>query len=63
MSNEQNNPCLGVSGLLGVLFVGLKLTGFIDWSWWWVTSPFWLPFAIATVVVIPLACIYGVVKK
>lgn len=30
-----------VLGMLGVLFVGLKLTGFIDWSWWWVTAPFW----------------------
>lgn len=27
--------------LLGVLFVGLKLTGTIAWSWWWVTAPFW----------------------
>ena len=24
--------------MLFVLFVGLKLTGYIDWSWWWVTS-------------------------
>lgn len=32
---------IGVLGLLGVLFVGLKLTGVIDWSWWWVTLPFW----------------------
>lgn len=33
----------GISGLtlLGILFVGLKLTGYIDWSWWWVTAPFW----------------------
>jgi len=30
-----------VIGLLGVLFVGLKLTGYIDWSWWLVTLPFW----------------------
>lgn len=36
----------GVSGLLGVLFIGLKLTGFISWSWLWVLSPFWLPLAI-----------------
>lgn len=28
-------------GMLGVLFVGLKLTGHIDWSWIWVTLPFW----------------------
>ena len=27
--------------LLGILFVGLKLTNFIGWSWWWVTLPFW----------------------
>lgn len=27
--------------LICILFVGLKLTGFIDWSWWWVTAPIW----------------------
>ena len=27
--------------LLTLLFVGLKLTGHIDWSWWWVTATFW----------------------
>lgn len=32
---------VNVFGLLGLLFVGLKLTGFIDWSWWFVTMPFW----------------------
>jgi hypothetical protein len=26
---------------LGLLFIGLKLTRYIDWSWWWVTCPFW----------------------
>jgi hypothetical protein len=35
-----------ITGLLGVLFVGLKLTGYIDWSWWYVTLPFWGPVAI-----------------
>ena len=30
---------MGFLGLLTILFVGLKLTGFIDWSWWWVLSP------------------------
>jgi len=27
---------------LTVLFIGLKLTGQIDWSWWWVLSPLWI---------------------
>lgn len=30
-------------GLLTILFIGLKLTSYIDWSWWWVLSPLWLP--------------------
>ena len=32
---------IGFFGLLGILFVALKLTGYIDWSWWWVTAPLW----------------------
>lgn len=41
--SEKNSSSggIGVFGLLGVAFVVLKLTGFIDWSWWWVTLPFW----------------------
>ena len=33
-------------GLLGIVFIVLKLTGYIDWSWWWVTAPFWVPIAL-----------------
>lgn len=36
-----------LSTLLTILFIGLKLTGFITWSWIWVLSPIWLPFAVA----------------
>lgn len=31
----------GNANLLGVVFVVLKLCHVIDWSWWWVTLPFW----------------------
>lgn len=45
MSTSDNNHVqsegAGTLGLLGVVFVVLKLTGVIDWSWWWVTLPFW----------------------
>jgi hypothetical protein len=37
---------IGFTGLLTVLFIGLKLTGYITWSWWWVLSPLWIGFAI-----------------
>ncbi|MBD3949032.1 hypothetical protein ACDH46_04500 [Aerococcaceae bacterium zg-1292] len=36
--------------MLTVLFIGLKLTGHITWSWWWVLSPFWIPYIILFVV-------------
>lgn len=37
---------IGFAGLLTILFIGLKLTNYIDWSWWWVLSPLWLPLAV-----------------
>lgn len=37
-----------------VLFIGLKLTNYIDWSWWWVLSPLWLPLAIILVLVVAI---------
>ena len=38
---ENRSRGIGVFGLLGVAFVVLKLTNYIDWSWWYVTLPFW----------------------
>ena len=42
---EKNNSGTGLSlpGVLFIIFLILKLTGNIDWSWWWVTSPLWIP--------------------
>jgi hypothetical protein len=42
----------GVIGMLGVLFVGLKLAGVINWSWWWVTLPFWGGLALVAVIAV-----------
>ena len=56
-SNSSNSGGITVLGLLGIVFVTLKLCGVIDWSWWWVTAPFWGP--IAFVVAIFLAIIFG----
>lgn len=48
---------IGVCGLLGIVFVALKLLGYINWSWWWVTLPFWggFAFCIALFVIIGIA--------
>lgn len=37
---------IGFLGLLTILFIALKLMGYIAWSWVWVLSPLWIPFAI-----------------
>lgn len=56
MSENNSGGGIGVLGLLGIVFVTLKLTGVIHWSWWWVTLPFWgglvFVLAIAALVVI-----------
>lgn len=53
MSNSTaSNSGIGVTGLLGVVFIVLKLTGVIDWSWWWVLLPFWGPVAIVLLAVV-----------
>lgn len=34
---------IGLGGLTFLAFLVLKLCGVITWSWWWVTSPLWIP--------------------
>ena len=38
--------------MLVVLFIGLKLTGYIDWHWVWVFSPFWIIFCVGIINII-----------
>ena len=55
MSNrteDNSGGGIGIIGLLGVLFVGLKLTGHIDWSWWYVTMPFWIGIPLVLIVLL-----------
>ena len=37
---------MSLNVILGLVFIILKLTGNIDWSWWWVTLPFYAVDAI-----------------
>lgn len=41
--------------LLTLLFIGLKLTGYIDWSWIWILSPLWISWILILVFLIALA--------
>lgn len=53
---EKNNSNISIggvsfSGLLTILFVGLKLVHVISWSWWWVLSPLWIEAALLIIVI------------
>lgn len=50
MSNKSTNNGVGVGFILFLVFLVLKLTDNIDWSWWYVTMPLWIAPAIAIVV-------------
>jgi len=47
MQNSKSaSSSISFGGLLTVLFIGLKLTEYIDWSWYMVFSPLWIPMVI-----------------
>jgi len=55
--SESSNTGIGFGGMLTVLFIGLKLTDTIDWSWWWVLSPIWIPVCIILSIIIAIGLI------
>ena len=52
---------IGFGGLLTIVFIVLKLTGYIAWSWWWVFAPIWIPFGIAITILIFVILIGAIV--
>ncbi len=53
-NNKTTNDGIGFAGLLTIAFIVLKLLGYISWSWFWVLSPIWIPFAIFAIAVIAM---------
>lgn len=50
MEKSSSGGGIGLSALLQVAFVVLKLLKVINWSWWWVLAPTWISVAIAVIV-------------
>lgn len=62
MSTEQQaNGGIGFLHLLALIFIALKLTGHVTWSWWWVLAPLWVPCVLVGAVMIGLL-VYSVKK-
>ena len=43
---DKKTGCSVSLPMITLILVILKLTGVIDWSWVWVTSPIWIPIAL-----------------
>lgn len=59
MANNTNSGITWL-GLLGVVFITLKLIGAIHWSWWWVTAPLWGGWALVLAIVL-LAIVFKLI--
>lgn len=65
-NNTQNNTSsggIGFAGLLTIVFITLKLMGYITWSWWWVLSPLWISFLLALTFFAIFFVIIAIVNK
>ena len=49
---NNSNGGVGFIGLLTIVFITLKLTNLIAWSWLWVLSPIWITFLLIVLLVV-----------
>lgn len=64
MSTKNNNSSSGIGfcGLLTIVFIVLKLTHYIDWSWIWILSPIWIPLSIVLLILAGIF-VYATIKN
>jgi hypothetical protein len=53
----NNSGGIGFAGLLTIVFITLKLTGYIDWSWVWVLAPLWIPIVLVLLFILTFIAI------
>lgn len=64
MDKESNTRGgLGFCSVLCIIFIVLKLTNLIAWSWVWVLSPLWLPIAAIILIIIVMKIIFMLQKE
>ena len=49
--------------ILFIVFLVLKLTNVIGWSWWWITAPLWIPVSIMLIVLVILGIVSIIERK
>ena len=63
MVKENTSSGIGIGMVLFIVFLVLKLTGTINWSWWWVTSPLWIPLALGGIIIGIIGVIAIIIEK
>ena len=48
--------------LLTILFIGLKLTNYITWSWLWVLSPIWISAILTLIILFAIIILYILIE-
>ncbi len=61
--NSNSNRGIGITGILTIVFIVLKLTKQINWSWLWVLSPIWITVIMAFLIVLIVTIIEIIVKR
>lgn len=49
--SSNNSTGVRFVGLLAIVFIVLKLTGYIAWSWVWVLAPLWAPIVFVMLII------------
>ena len=60
--SENTNKGTSLTGVLLIVFIVLKLTNNIDWSWWWVLSPLWIPIFLVISIMLIGAILVGIIE-
>lgn len=61
--NDNSSTSVGVFTVVFIVFLILKLCKVIDWSWWWVTAPVWIPLLFWIIIVVIILGIVGLLKN
>lgn len=62
MDKKQKSGGMGLISVLTLIFLVMKLTGLINWSWAWVLSPVWISVGLF-VIAFAIILIGGRIKK
>lgn len=60
---KDESVSIGFSGILFIVFLILKLTNVIAWSWWWVTAPLWITIALNILIIISISLFQIIIHR